>query len=639
MTKKTALLFFALVLLYTCTKTENTSGYTPQPAYDFYERIMEEEAKDLPDFSCPPVLVPGFTVEGAPDHLRWYTSSPKDYSSKALKKGGNFYSYIPDIPNTFRYAGPGADELCEKLFGTNMPLLWKSFETAEFMPAAATHWACDIKEKTAYYKLHEKMRWSDGEPCTADDWIFAQRFLSSASIIDLAKNRHYRSLSITKINDFCIAVRLLNGNPVSEYALLEATNFKPVARHFYKNSIPENWAETYNRIPEPTTGPYMLAEYDYNHGLKFTKVQNWWAHEYPHFKGVANFDAIFYRIITGSKNPVFTAFSAGAVDTLRLKQPAEQRRAEQSPAVTGGFADIRHGYYAPAQGPAGLFFNTTAPPFNRLPVRQGMRYALNIDGLIETAFSDGRKRLHSLGAGQEREGAAFNNESIKAPAFNPHKARELFAQAGYTNINANGILANEKGEELSFTVFYEDEAERDILGFLYAEALKAGVRIEFKYFSGGLAARIASRNFQAWWGTLPALPVPDNYPLLHSSYADKKTFENFFGYSDPKLDALLEQYENAPSYAQKAAVNCEIEIIADEAALMVSSYYDNSFTLAAWKWICFPAWFNMKRQPEPEDPMFGYLWFDPAIEAECRKAMEAGRFFEKRIRFLSGRYK
>ena len=67
--------------------------------------------ENLPDFSAPAILVKDLQIAGTPSDLKWYTSYPKDLSSKALKKGGIFYGFLGDIPNTFRYMGPGADGL------------------------------------------------------------------------------------------------------------------------------------------------------------------------------------------------------------------------------------------------------------------------------------------------------------------------------------------------------------------------------------------------------------------------------------------------------------------------------------------------------------------------------------------------
>ena len=536
--------------------------------------------------------------------------------------------------------GPGADELCVRLFNTQMPLLWTSFETFEFMPCSAVFWAVDISSKTVYYKLNENIFWSDDEPCTADDWIFADEFCKSKKIVDPAKNRKHNNLEVKKINDFCLSVHVLDNQIYTEQELLDISNFKPIARHFYKGQIPDDWVARYNRTVEPTTGPYILKKYDYNNGLHFAKVENWWAQTYPHFKAIANFDEIFYRIITGDKRPAFTKFARGLFDVIHIDDPGEWAKAESSKDVQNGFINLWRGRHVPVQGPAGLFFNTQVPPLDNLFVRKGLYYAVDIDGMISRVYADKRVRLHTIGSGQTWGSAEFNNPEIKKPSFDPKKAREFFSRAGYDRVNSSGILVNSEGKELSFVILYDDPSLYEAFGFLYAQALLAGLKLEFRQMGGKLFDKLENRDFQAWWGSLNSYRLPDNYSLFHSSFAKSKSFNNFFGYSNPEMDFLLEKYEKGSlTYVEKAAVNRRIEKIVDEDALMIPSFYKDTIDVMAWKWICFPAWLNMKYQKYLDDPMFGYMWFDGDIEKECLKAKDENKILQMRAYFLSERYK
>ena len=630
----------ALCTLFFVSCGSKTVSYLDQPASDAYDKILKEEMENLPDFSAPAVLVKDLQIAGTPSDLKWYTSCPKDLSSRALKKGGIFYGFLGDIPNTFRYMGPGADELCVRLFNTQMPLLWTSFETFEFMPCSAVFWAVDISSKTVYYKLNENIFWSDGEPCTADDWIFADEFCKSKKIVDPAKNRKHNNLEVKKINDFCLSVHILDNQIYTEQELLDISNFKPIARHFYKGLIPDDWVAKYNRTVEPTTGPYILKNYDYNNGLHFAKVENWWAQPYPHFKAIANFDEIFYRIITGDKRPAFTKFARGLFDVIHIDDPGEWAKAESSADVQNGFINLWRGRYVPVQGPAGLFFNTQVHPLDNLFVRKGLYYAVDIDGMISRVYADKRVRLHTIGSGQTWGSAEFNNTEIKKPSFDPKKAREFFSRAGYDRVNSSGILVNSEGKELSFVILYDDPSLYEAFGLLYAQALLAGLKLEFRQMGGKLFDKLESRDFQAWWGSLNSYRLPDNYSLFHSSFAKSKSFNNFFGYSNPEMDILLEKYEKGSlTYVEKAAVNRRIEKIVDEDALMIPSFYKDTIDVMAWKWICFPAWLNMKYQKYLDDPMFGYMWFDGDIEKECLKAKDENKILQMRAYFLSERYK
>ena len=47
--------------------------------------------------------------------------------------------------------------------------------TDKFIPMMATHWSVQDDQRTIYFKLDPDARFSDGEPITADDYVFTWR--------------------------------------------------------------------------------------------------------------------------------------------------------------------------------------------------------------------------------------------------------------------------------------------------------------------------------------------------------------------------------------------------------------------------------------------------------------------------------
>ena len=56
--------------------------------------------------------------------------------------------------------------------------------TDRFVPWLATHWSVQDDNRTVYFRLDPDARWSDGEPITADDYVFAFTMLQSEHIFD-----------------------------------------------------------------------------------------------------------------------------------------------------------------------------------------------------------------------------------------------------------------------------------------------------------------------------------------------------------------------------------------------------------------------------------------------------------------------
>lgn len=602
-------------------------------AVEISEKQIIEEMKNPNDFSTHEIEAFEFDDYEYPEKLKWHSSYAASFGSPNAKQGGAFYTFIHDIPNTFRYCGPGSDSVTEKLFWNHIPLLIRSPEDKAFLPGAATHWAFSKDGKTVYYKLNTRAKWSDGKTCTAEDFIFAADFMHSKEIKDILYAPDFEKLSVKKINDFCIAVSFSGETFNSKELLLDSTNIKPRAAHFYGGKIPENWIKEFNRRPEPTTGAYYLDYYDFSYGLSFKKKENWWAHEYSHFKNMYNLDSIEIRILPGTQLSVRKYFRSGRLDSLPIVTADEWRNALDDARVKKGFADIWISNYEKPYGMRGLFFNTKKTPFDNTEVRRGMYYALDIDGMISAILTSSCPRLPGIGVNQNYENISFNNKKIKMPAYNHIKAAEIFAEAGYDKIGKDGIRINSNGQRLSFRILYDEIGIRDCMGYLYSQALKAGVELDFKFMSGGILNKVSQGDYQAWWGALPSSAIPANYNYLHSKLINTGFLNNVFAYSNTEMDKLLEDYTAAETLRKKAEINKQIEQLIFDEALFLPGYYFNCKREMVWKWIRFPGWINRKHTEDFADPFSGLMWFDSEIKKDCDEAMEGNFVFSTRYWF------
>ena len=182
---KSLLIFFFAVISFSCAEiTDYFKAEYPHLSSDIVaeaEERTKQEASLQPDFSTH--IVEAVTFENEAEQyeelrdLNWLTAQAMGVGSPIAKKGGTFYTYIENFPSTFRDTGPGSDELSKKIFCKNVSLLVRSQYDAKFLPGVATHWAFGQDGKSVYYRLNPKARWSTGEPCTADDFVFALEFL------------------------------------------------------------------------------------------------------------------------------------------------------------------------------------------------------------------------------------------------------------------------------------------------------------------------------------------------------------------------------------------------------------------------------------------------------------------------------
>lgn len=643
MKKLSVVFFFPFFFILSCGIVSEFyfggDGLFNSEAVEKSEKQIIQEMKNPPDFSTHTIELLELEEEGLPEKLKWRSSYAASFGSPNAKQGGSFYTFLHDIPNTFRYCGPGADAVSEKLFWNHVPLLIRSPEDGAFLPGAATQWAFSQDGKTVYYMLNPNAQWSDGEMCNADDFVFAAEFMHSKNITDFFSASVFENISVKKINEFCIAVTYSGCTFNSEELLLSFTNIKPRAKHFYNGNIPENWIKEFNRRAEPTTGAYYLHRYDSNYGLTFKKKENWWAHGYSHFENMYNFDFIEMRILPGTRQSVRKYFRNSQLDYLQLVTSDEWLNALDDVRVKRGFVDICISNFEKPYGMRGLFFNTAAPPFDNRDVRLGMYYALDIDGMINTILMQDCQRIHSIGVNQKCGDVFFNNPEIKMPAYNPAAASEIFMRAGYDKTGKDGIRINAEGKRLSFKILYDEISMRDSFGYLYSQALKAGVELDFKFMSGGILKKISRGDYEAWWGSLPFSFIPDNYNYFHSSLINSGFLNNIFAYSNPEVDKLLDAYRDAGNLQEKAEINKKIERIVFDEALFVPGYYFSGRRGMMWKWIRFPGWLNQRYTEDFADPFLGLMWFDSEIKKDCDYARKENLSFPAQCWALSSRYR
>jgi len=644
--KRIFLYFSYICFFFSCGKGasffEDDFSISISDAIEESEKILIEESNNVPNFSTQ--TVEDIELKDADEYeelknLKWNTSSARSAGSPHAKKGGAFYTYLHDIPNTFRYVGYQADLVSKTLFNNHIPLLVKSFEDFNFLPGCATHWAFGEDGKTVYYKLNKKVLWSDGIPCTADDFVFAIEFMQNEDIVHFVDNEDFSNLSIKKISDEYIAITYHAPIPKSRELLLDITNISPRAKHFYKGAILKNWLEEYNRKAEPTTGAYYLHHWNFNYGLSFKKVDNWWAKEYKHFANMFNFDFIEIKILPGTQTSVRKYFRNEELDCLPISSADEYLDAINDVRFKRGLQDIWASYYQSVQGLNGILFNTKVFPFDNLEFRRAMEYALDIDGVVKNVLLGRYKRCYTMGVGQNCDGVPFNNQNIKIGSYDKKKAGELLQKAGFTFLDSNGIRMTKDGRKASFTILYDDATLKDVFGFLFAKALECGVLLDFQFVSGGILKKIHNKNFQAWWAHLPSSKIPNHYNLLHSNDNTSQYLSNLFGYSSKDLDLLLEEYQKPGlSIQEKGECNIRIEEIVRENALFIPTYYPISEKVICWKYIRFPGWLNLQYMKDFSSPFIGLGWFDEKIKNDIDKAIKEGKGFEERTWNLSGRY-
>lgn len=557
-----------------------------------------------------------------PDNLEWETNTADPiFASPEAKRGGRFNMTLMSFPLTFRTVGPDSNTSFRSFVLENQLGLYALHpQTDNPIPALATHWAFGDDNRTMYFRLNPDARWSDGEPVTADDFLFALEFMRSKVIRAPWYNNYFTEeiTDVTKYDDHTISVTA--GSPKSRRELLNTLGLVPQPAHFYEMS--EDWVRRYNWEVVPVTGAYVISDVKRGRSITFKRLDDWWGNELTYYKHRFNVDEIRLTVVR-DLNIAYRHFLRGDVDTFGLILPEWWHDKTNTPEYRDGLINRIWFYNDMQQGAQGFHLNTAHPRLADVRVRQGIAHAINMQRMLETILRGDYERMNSFGTGY----GDFTNYDIRAREYDINKARALFAEAGYDRQGPGGILLNATGDRLSLAVTYTTQEHTARLAILREEARKAGLDLQLNLVDGatGFKSMLEKKHEAAWLGWGGGGLYPQYWEFFHSLNAKKPQTNNLFNVSDAELDRLIEEYRRTMDLDAKAAVSRKIQRRVHELAIFIPGYQVPYTREAYWRYVKLPESKGTRHSPSLFWPMEGYpystgglFWIDEQLQAEIK---------------------
>jgi len=325
---------------------------------------------------------------------------------------GTYFDYMKTV-----YSRAGQPEL------TQLPLT--SFDKEfELQPMAAESWSLSDDGLTWTFNLREGLVWSDGEPLTAEDYVFAMERAATtgydfAWYWDFAggiKNwgaitkdeMDVSEIGIKAIDDHTIAVETATPKP---YLPSVVSLWYPVPKHAW-DKYGDEYAVSVDTLV--SSGPFMVESWEKsNNAMVMVKS--------PTYTGPwqARVDKIVLDSSLAQPEVGLPAYLAGETDFTALN-------AGQIPFVEQRFPDNLRTNVVFAL--SYLSFDLDAAPFDNVDVRKALWYAIDREEMTQTVL----KGLAIPGKSLLTPGYPGYSEEIAAKAeFNPEKAKEHLAKAGY----------------------------------------------------------------------------------------------------------------------------------------------------------------------------------------------------------------
>ena len=615
-----------LLLISTLLTLAACSGEAPPPTGAADEGATAPEdvvvASDTHLVDNPPT----YPSVPLPEGLEWLTNEDDPvFASPDAKRGGTFRTYITGFPLTLRMHGPDGNSGSYVPITRSMRLALLDLHpnTLKFTPSLATHWAFGADGKTVYFKLDPRARWSDGEPVTADDYVFAREMRLSDFIVDPYGKNYFSTqiVNIAKHDDHTISVVTATSRPPDE--MLYEHNLSPEPRHFHK--LDADWVKNYDWLLEPTTGAYHTARVEKGRFVELERTANWWGDALKYNQHRFNVDKIRVEIIRDD-DVALQYFLRGDLDSYALGVPARwHEKAVGEPFDKGYIHKIQFYNDVPREA-RGMWLNMDVPLLSDKNVRLGLAYAMNWDAVLRTVMRGDYPRLRMPYEGYYW---GYSNPTIQPRPFDLALADRYFTAAGWTQRGPDGIRTKD-GQRLEVKVSYATPDFSPPLVLLREEAKKAGVELNLQLLDPSTwGTQIGEKKHEMTLLTFSTGLTPSFWQRYHSENAHKPQTNNITNLDDKALDKLIDEYENASELDRRLELSHEIQQITSEVADYIPSYKIPYVREAYWRWIKLPDAYGTRTSSEIIDPFSaGLLWIDEDVKKETLEARDAGRAFD-----------
>lgn len=402
-------------------------------------------------------------------------------------------------------------------------------DSQEYLPLLARDWQVSDDGLKITFQIRRGVRFSDGEPMTADDVVYSYQFVMNPKI-NAPRLRAYMSRvkSVEKTNDYEVVFTMTEPY-FGSFDICSSLFILP--KHFYSKFEPEQVNQNPGLLMG--TGPYKMRDpQGWRPGQKIELLRNelYWGDQ-------PTFDRIIYGEVQ-EEAAQETMFRNGELDVYRCRPPQYERLLKDPTvmAKANAFAvdSPMNGYYFMAwnqrrEGKPTIFADAR--------VRRAMTMMTDREAICKQVLLGYATPISGpFGATSPQA-----DPSIKPLPYDPAAAKKLLAEAGFTDRDGSGTLKNAAGVPLRFKLMYgvgNATVERSVL-MLKDNFAKAGVIMEPDPQQWAVVIqRVEHRDFEAltmgWGGNLES----DLYQEFDSSQiADAG--DNFMSYSNPEFDRVV----------------------------------------------------------------------------------------------------
>ncbi len=433
-------------------------------------------------------------------------------------------------------------------------------QEGNIIPGVAESW--ETKDNQSFiFKLRHDAKWSNGDPVTAEDFVYALRravdpqlaspnvwYLKMTGIKNIAEvsegKKPIEDLGVTAIDKSTLRFELDRKVPYF-VAMTGHTSMMPVHKQTVEKSD-KPWSDPQQFVGN---GAFMLDKWVVNERIELVKNPQYWDAKDTHLTKVT-------YIPFENQNASINRYVVGEVDITSDVPTHMAKKLEQDYQEAYTVVPLLCTYY--------YAFNTTRPPFDDARVRQAVSYSIMRDvitnGVTQVGNLPAYTFAHQYTAGFEATQPDFSKWTQQQ---RDEKARQLLEEAGYG-----------AGKPLDFKLLYNTSESNKAIAVAIASML-----------SKNLGANVELENQE--WKSYLVSRKQGNFDVMRASwcgdYNEASTFlsllrsdssGNFARYNSKEYDQAMDKALATTDEKQRQGFYDKAEqLIATDAPIAPIYYY------------------------------------------------------------------
>ncbi|MGH1278784.1 ABC transporter substrate-binding protein [Bacillus basilensis] len=428
------------------------------------------------------------------------------------------------------------DTLGSQILGNTMEGLYRLDKDNKPIPAAAESSTKSEDGKKYIFKLRKDAKWSNGDPVTAKDFVYAwQRLLDKNTAAEYAFIAFYiknaeainkgekplTDLGAKAVDDYTLEVEL--EKPVPYFLNLMAfPSYYPLNEKFVKEKGDKFGLEADTTL---YNGPFVMASWKHEQGWQLKKNDKYWDNK------TVKLEEINYSVVKEVATKV-NLYDTGSIDfTLLSGEFVDKYKSNKE----------EYGEYSEAS----TFFlrlnqkrNGQDTPLKSKKLREAIALSIDKKGLANVILNNGSKATDQLvpkGLATGPDGKDYQDTFKNGLKYDPKKGAAAWEAAkkelGKDQVTIE-LLSYDDGTAKKIADYFKDQIEKNLKGVTVntkIQPFKQKLKLE--------SAQDYEVSFAGW--------SPDySDPMTFIDMFESKSPYNQMSYSNPKYDEMVAKAGN-----------------------------------------------------------------------------------------------